>query len=244
MKRLALAAVSALAAGCGSSTIETTTTAAQRGEALASDPGFSESRYNAFACTTCHPVAAPDPAKILPGAPLAGAVRRPTFWGGRFVTLADAVDECATKMMRGAPLDRASKKAVDLWAWLESIADQGPQTAQPFDVVYAIADQPGGDPARGAGVWASSCQSCHGAPRTGEGRLRSRAGEPVASIVPNDTIDYHAADGADVVRLVVVEKIRHGSYLGFAGTMPPFSRQALTDGQIADLLAYLAPFDP
>ncbi len=245
MSRAALVAFAATSlVACGSTTVETTTSAAERGAAWASDPGFSESRYNAFACTTCHAVPGSDPAKILPGAPLAGAARRPSFWGGRFVTLADAVDECATKLMRGAPLDRSSKKAIDLWAWLESIADQGPQTEQPFDVVYAIEDLPLGDAGRGAAAWAASCQSCHGAPRTGEGRLRSRTGEPIASIVPDETIAYHASDGPDVVRQVIIEKVRHGSYLGFPGTMPPFSRQALPDAQISDLLAYLAPFDP
>ena len=220
--------------GCASDPGTVTTTAVERGEKLASDPGFAESKFNAFACTTCHAV---DAKRSLPGAPLSGAARRPTFWGGRFTTLSDAVDECATKFMRAAPLDPTSKKWVDLWAYLQSIGDKGSRDAQPFEVVLRITDMPRGSSDAGRVVWESACRTCHGAPRTGEGRIGT------ASIVPNDTVTEHGKDGAAVVRQVVIEKVRHGSYLGFPGNMPPFSKQVLTDQQVADVVTYLGLHD-
>lgn len=219
--------------GCASDPGVVTTTAAERGERLAGDPGFAESKFNSFSCTTCHG----DSKRIVSGAPLAGAARRPTFWGGRFTTLSEAVDECATKFMRAAPLDPTAKKWVDLWAYLESIAEKGPREAQPFDVELRITDLPRGSSDAGRVVWAAACRTCHGTPKTGEGRLGA------SSIVPNDTVTEHSKDGPAIVRQVVVEKVRHGSYLGFPGNMPPFSKQALTDQQIGDVLTYLGLHD-
>lgn len=218
--------------GCASDPGEVTTTAVQRGEHLVSDPGFAESRFNAYACTTCHAVV-DAPGRLLPGAPLAGAARRPSFWGGRFTTLGEAVNECATKFMRAEPLNPAAKKWVDLWAYLQSIAEQGPRDAWPFETVYRIADLPRGDAGRGRATWDAACKGCHGAATTGEGLLGP------ASVVPGDTLEEHGAEGGSIVRQVVVEKARHGSYLGFPGVMPPFSKQVLSDSQLADVLTYL-----
>ncbi len=227
----------ALLVGC-SSTVEETTTAVQRGEALASDPGFAASQRNAFSCRSCHAIASAGD-KILPGAPLGGAAKRPSFWGGRIRDLGDAVDQCAQKFMRAEPIDRKAKKWVDLYAYLQSLAERGPTTAQPFDVVYAITDLPKGSADAGRDLWARSCQSCHGAAETGAGRPRAPDGTTPSPIVPNETEFEHGSEGVALVRQVIIEKVRHGSYLGFPGVMPPFSREALSDAQIADVLTYL-----
>jgi thiosulfate dehydrogenase len=221
--------------GCASDPGVVTTTAVERGEKLASDPGFAESRFNSFACTTCHAVnAAP---RILPGAPLGGAAKRPSFWGGRLTTLREAVEECAVKFMRSEPIDPSAKRWIDLWAYLESISEKGPKEAQPFTVVLNIVDLPRGSSDSGKKVYESACKTCHGAPNTGEGRLGASA------TVPNDTVTEHGKDGASIVRQVVVEKVRHGRYLGFPGNMPPFSKESLTDQQIGDVLTYLGLHD-
>jgi thiosulfate dehydrogenase len=217
--------------GCGSAD-EVTRTAVERGERLVSDPSITGSRFNQFACTTCH-ITTGTTTAILPGAPLAGAARRPTFWNGRFLTLGDAVEECTQKFMRGGALDRTSQTWIDVYAYLDSIADRGPTTPQPFDVVQTINDLPSADAAAGAAIYDRACRTCHGAPRTGEGRLE------VAVVVPNETISEHGVDGPETVRKVVIEKVRHGSYLGFAGVMPPFSRETLSDNDVAALLTYL-----
>ena len=218
--------------GCSSDPGEVTTTAAQRGEQLAGDPGFAESKFNFFACTTCHAEG-----RVLPGAPLGGAVRRPTYWSGRITTLSEAVDECATKFMRAQPFTPDQRKWIDLYAYLESIADQGPALPQPFEVVYRITDLPRGDATNGAKLWDASCKTCHGVAKSGAGRIGT------SSVVPADTIAEHSKDGPAIVRQVVIEKIRHGSYLGFPGVMPPFSKQALSDAQVSDLLTFLGLHD-
>ena len=233
-----LAAV--LACACGTKTIDVYTTPQSRGEAMVeSAASLTASRFNAFACTTCHAKITAPEGKVLPGAPLAGAARRTTFWGGRFITLEDSVDECLTHFMRGKALDRTSAQAVDLYAYLASIADKGPTDAQPFTVVVAI-DQTliKGDVAHGAKLWSSTCASCHGDVHTGAGRLITPAGEPQASLIPEETINAHEEKDR---RGVTIEKIRHGSFLGYAGTMPPFSRERLTDSDVADLVNYLYP---
>jgi len=229
MKRALLVA---LLVGCSSDPEVVTTTAAERGEALTRDPAFAESAFNSFSCLTCH---ATD-GRIAPGAPLAGAARRPTYWGGRFTSLSDAVDECATKFMRSPPFAPAQQKWIDLWAYLDSIGNTGALVPQPFEVVYRITDLPRGDAANGGRVYDAACKTCHGAAKTGAGRIGT------ASIVPNDTVTEHSKDGPAIVRQVVIEKVRHGSYLGFAGVMPPFSKQVLTDAQISDLLTLLGLF--
>lgn len=224
-------------AGCGQTT-ERTRTAAERGEALATTTSISPSRFNAYACTTCHAVtSAAD--RVLPAAPLGGAARRPNFWGGRLLTLQEAVDECARRFMRMTALDPGAREAIDLYAYLESIAEKGPSSAQPFDVAIATADLPAGDAARGARTWERACRQCHGEIKTGAGRITSAAGTTPASLVPNDTLDLHGKDGIPVARQVIIEKIRHGAFLGFPGIMPPFSRNVLSDADVSDLAAYL-----
>jgi len=225
-----------LLAGCSSDPGEVTTTAVERGEKLTADPGFAESKFNSFACTTCHAVSV-SPGRTMPGAPLAGAARRPSYWGGRISNLSEAVDECATKFMRAEPFAPAQAKWIDLWAYLDSIGDTGPRDAHPFEVVYRITDLPRGDATSGGKIWDAACKNCHGAPKTGAGRIGT------ASVVPTDTVAEHGKEGASIVRQVVIEKVRHGSYLGFPGVMPLFSKQALSDPQISDLLTFLGLHD-
>jgi thiosulfate dehydrogenase len=208
----------------------------QRGESIVSDPrGISPSQFNPFACTTCHAKPGDDVAsRRYPGAPLEGAASRKTFWGGRFSSLADAVGECVTHFQRASEFDPQADASRDLYAYLVKIGSTGQTGAVPFTVVRSVADVPRGDAARGANVWNAACRSCHGEPHTGAGRISDSA-----SIVPEATRTEHGRDGPDIVRLVVIEKIRHGSYLGFPGTMPPFSTETLSDAEIGDLLAHL-----
>lgn len=236
--RFALA-IALMLAGCASAPSETVLTPEERGQRLASDPGFSGSSFNAFACTTCHDAPSSGGDRILPGAPLGGAVRRPAFWNGRFPTIREAIDQCLQRFMRGVPLDPANKNSQDLYAYLQSIGHRGPTTAQPFTVAIETFDLPAGDRSRGATLWTRACGSCHGAVGTGAGRLTNARGETSASIVPNDTLALHAKDGIVIARRVIIEKIRHGAYLGFPGSMPPFAREKLSDADVADLAAYL-----
>lgn len=56
-----------------------TESAAQRGRELFESPELSDSPGNTLACSDCHALSAADAAgAFLPGAPLAGAVERPS----------------------------------------------------------------------------------------------------------------------------------------------------------------------
>jgi thiosulfate dehydrogenase len=221
---------------CVACTVTTThETPEERGAKLADDPhALSASQFNALACSTCHAKPGDTRDVVLPGAPLEGAASRPSYWGGRFVSLYDSVAECATHFQRASSFDPTTPASDDLYAYLVSIGGTGPTGAQPFTVLRSVSDLPAGDAARGELTYSRACGSCHGAAHTGAGKIMT-----TASTVPEDTQSFHGADGPTVVREVVIEKIRHGSYLGFAGVMPPFSTEVLSDSDVADLASYL-----
>lgn len=63
-------------------------------------------------------------------------------------------------------------------------------------------------------------------------------------MLPRDTLVEHCGDDlAEVgytdlqayIRAIVAEKTRHGSFLGYAGAMPPFANETLTEAEMRDL---------
>ncbi|MBL8684194.1 MAG: c-type cytochrome [Myxococcales bacterium] len=204
------------------------------------DPTISRSRFNAFRCTTCHAIGAGDP-RILPGARLDGALARRSFWGGAIATARGAVDECFAHFMRGDSLDREPDAEARLLRRLSELrAVSGALTdTVPFTVVSETAPPTGGDRARGRDLYDRACGYCHGAPHTGEGRVGA-----TTSVLPEDTERSHpSASGytIETLRHTFVHKVRLGSFRGFAGTMPPFSREVLSDEDVVDIVAYLDP---
>ncbi len=246
MKRVALFTALALAAAsCGDT--ERLAPLAERGAELAANPRVTRSQYNAFACLTCHAVRAGSQGdRILPGAPLQGAARRPTFWGGETTHLREAVERCWTSFMRGIASDLDGPDGQALGAWLEAIAPEGSTegtAAVPMTWPRTVRDPgEGGDRARGQVVWNRACSHCHGALETGAGRI-----SPLTSVVPRDTVVEHCdddlmqvgyTDRQAYIRAVSTEKIRHGSFLGYAGVMPPFSTEVLSDADVRDLASF------
>ena len=229
---LAAAIAGALSTGCADDPETVTRTAEQRGEALFRDPRVSPNSFNPFACATCH-AAGPVPAgQRLPGGSLAGVTRRTSFWGGQERDLRSSIDVCLSAFQSDAVgLDPQEDRAIALYAYLASLPGDG--TSVPFTIVPTIVDLPNGDPTRGAAVWDAACRSCHGDPHTARGQLAG-----LSIVVPEDTIAEHVPKGDDV-RLIVIEKVRHGSFLGYSGRMPPFSLETLSDAELADVLSYL-----
>jgi thiosulfate dehydrogenase len=222
-----------LAAACGGDEGERERGAVERGRELFSSPTLSRNTFNDLACADCH-AASPDDARLLPGAPMPGVVLRPSYWGGEKLDLLDSLNQCLTEFMletRGLAPDEP--KAVDLYAFLASLPPSAPD-AQPFTFVREIGAAPAGDAARGEGLYAAACRFCHGEPHTGAGR-----NVELAVVVPEETLAEHGDDPTYDVRTVFVEKVRHGRYLGFGGSMPPFSRERLSDQDVGDVLAYL-----
>jgi thiosulfate dehydrogenase len=236
MALLVAAATCAAAGACAGETREVEVTAEERGEALFADPTLGR-EGNAVACSDCHDVEGIVGGTGKPGAPLTGVTARDTFWAGKEQDLLGAVNQCLFWFMgRTDRMERDDARGVDLYAYLASLEGDAAATApQPFtlgDVAW-----PGtGDAARGADVYARSCALCHGALHTREGALVS-----AAPALPDTTITAHPPDEytADQLRLVFVEKIRHGPFLGYGGTMPPFSIEVIPDGALADLVTYL-----
>lgn len=240
---VAVAATALLGGGCSSTeepgaVIEKSP--AEQGRALFSSPRFSNNSFNSFACSDCHATAdRPAAGRSLAGADLDGVTARPTYWGGAETDLLRATNDCMKFfMLDSAGLTADGASAGLLYAYLSGL----PATttgAIPFTVVASVAEVPVGDAARGQEVYDRACRSCHGELHTAAGRLAE-----VVSLLPEETIREHGSYGPEELRLTAVEKIRHGSFLGYGGQMPPFSREALSDAEVGDILSYLGFLPP
>lgn len=212
-------------------------TAEERGAALFASPSLSGAAFNTFSCALCHEAAPTGDPTIRTGAPLAGAVDRPSYWGGAEIDLLRAVNHCLSSfMLHDEPWDGSEPEAEDLYAFLASLPPgEAGAEAVPFEVVAAVTDPPWESAEAGAGVYARACARCHGAIHTGEGRLA----EDIARL-PDDTLLDHPLGEYNLIerRLVFVEKVRHGRFLGYGGRMPPFSREKLSDRELGDLLQF------
>ena len=220
----------ALVAGCGSRP------ALDYGRALFSDASVSTAASNPFKCSTCHEIGAAT-TKSLPGYTMYDAAARMSWWGGNEQTLLDATNQCVNEFMRGKPLAADDDKGRAIFVYLASLAPDPSAPTLPLTVVQNIVDLPSGDATRGKMWWDQGCGNCHGAPHTGVGRISD-----VASLVPDDSLAAHGTDPKTGARPVVIEKVRHGKFFNVGGNMPLFSVEALSDGQLGDILAYLEGF--
>ena len=238
MKLRVLVAVATFAVAAGGCAPGAPEISAARGRALfqtKGEGGLSPSNLNRFACATCHDETAPaTPATIKPGAPLAGATLRASFWGGAENDLLASINACrAHFMVAGTPLAADDPDADALYAYLVSL-EPGDGQPVPFTVMSTVVDVPRGDPVAGRARYDAACASCHGTPHDGAGRIGPRV-----PVLPDQTITDHAGYSASLLRLVFLEKTRHGGFFGYGGDMPPFSLEVLSDEALADILAAL-----
>ena len=156
----------------------------RRGLALVRDTPDSLPAYapGRIACTNCHLDGGREPNT----APMAGAFARyPKYMtrNGAVVGIADRVNYCFTRSLAGRRLPHESREMEDIVAYLAFLSRGVPVGAgqqlpgadgQPkIPGGEALAKALPGDSARGAGVYASRCASCHGA--DGAGATRRRA---------------------------------------------------------------------
>lgn len=217
------------AAGCNSPM-----KAADYGAVVFNDPRFAGTNLNAYACSTCHAVKEND-TRLLAGHALTGTTARPAYWGGQIERLFDAVNFCYLQYMWGIkPLTVDEPRSRALYEYLHTLPPSSTEGVLPFTVVHTVAALPAGEAQRGKTTYELACQGCHGALHSGSGRLTTRA-----NILPEVTQDYPALFPNVAPSLVVIEKVRHGNAFGVGGSMPLFSKEALSDEQLADVLAYL-----
>lgn len=207
----------------------------EAGEAVFHDPRVSRSAFNAVACATCHDDGDAPPGTIFSGLPLTDVVFRSSWWGGQAATLKDAVDHCLVRFLRETPLEAADPRGRALYEYLLSISSPTPQAGRPLTIVENVTTLGRGDPRRGEDVWNRACATCHGAAFTGEGRISD-----LASVVPGDSVDFATTSGFPL-ELVIIEKVRHGSFFAVGGSMPPYALEVLGDDQLRDLIGYLVP---
>jgi thiosulfate dehydrogenase len=222
-----------LALGCGAGSSDAETDPVERGRALFESTALSSSGLNRFRCSTCHDARPGASGSLKPGAALAGATRRASFWGGQEDDLLSSIEDCRGQfMLASAPFPAGDADADALYAYLASLEPGSPENV-PFSVVRSISDVPRGAAERGKATFASACASCHGSMHAGAGRLSERV-----PVLPEDTLIDHPAPSYTprLVRLVFIEKTRHGGFFGYGGVMPPFSLEVLPDAALSDLL--------
>jgi thiosulfate dehydrogenase len=224
---LALSLAGLVLVGCANRT------GAERGEQLFSDPGVSGSSFNVASCATCHATGDVPAGRILSGGTLRGVLGRPSYWGGAVADPREAIGYCLFYFMRDPMRDALAPedpRGLDLLDYLETLGTE-PSPAVPFTVPRALPTSlPPGDAARGEGLYAAACATCHGAIHTGAGRA-----SPVVPVIPDETIAEHMEFADDIT----IAKIRHGGFYGIGGAMPPFSVEVLDDQGVADVLAHL-----
>jgi thiosulfate dehydrogenase len=228
-------ALFALVSGCDPEPVVVTLSAAEYGEKLFSDPALSDAASNRVSCTDCHSTTLET--SFLSGGSLKGVTKRPSYWGGAEIDLLRSINHCRYYFMAANVYWTGDEdEAVATYAFLESISqDEEGAAPQPFEL-GEVKDPKPGDAARGSKVFDAACRSCHGAPSSGLGAI-----VPSADRLPQDTLAAHPEPeySDEDRRLVFVEKTRHGGFLGYGGTMPPFSLNVLSDEDLADLLTFL-----
>jgi len=233
MKRLVLLAL----IGCSSS-VHTETkeeSAVEHGHALFDDTSVSVSGANRFTCATCHPGNRPAD-RIYPGASLAGVTSRTSFWGGQRNDLLTSINDCRLSFMDAvAPWAAGDVSATAMYAYLASLP--GPPTAVPFTVIHAAPDLPAGNSDRGQHAFKLACTPCHGDVHTGHARIAD-----YIPALPDQFDTQHATITLPDRRLIVLRKIREGGFTEVGGNMPPFSKETLSDDDVAGILSFLGRY--
>jgi len=113
------------------------------------------------------------------------------------------------------PWSATDDDAAAMYAYLSSLP--GASTPVPFTVVHAAPDVPPGSEVQGRTAFNLACKPCHGELHTGAGKIADR-------------------------RLIVLRKIREGGFNEIGGNMPPFSREVLSDDDVAGILSFLGRY--
>ncbi len=189
------------------------------------------STASTFTCSTCHAITESEGFAAdgfrRPGHPLLNAPQRPDFKNGELETLLEAVNICRTEWMNTTAWNESDQEWLNLLNWLN---DQSTvNTAEPVisDVLSPPADLSGGDIEAGLELMNTRCVVCHG--ENGEGTERA------------PKINGLGLDAEYIGRRVRTSgRSDSAAYVGLTGGVMPFwAADRLSDGELADIVAYL-----
>lgn len=210
---------------CAESENETTTS----GEALYSQPIADG---NSFACATCHALSEPGADDLRrPGHPIGGAPKRPSFKNGQLARFDEAVDSCLREWMNADPWGPGDRRLSALSEYLNQHGDEQGSEPIEFQIVAPPRELSGGEAAAGRELFNRTCSVCHG--DDGEGSVRAPQ-----------------VGGLGLDAELVASRVRTSGRRDSAiyedltgGIMPFWSAERLSDGELLDLIAWLAEGD-
>ena len=185
-----------------------------------------------YSCASCHAIAETDGFAAdglrRPGHPLLNATQRPHFKNGSFTSMLDAVNICVTEWMNAQAWKSSDTDWINLRNWLQDLANS--PTAKPvtIDVVAAPKGLSGGSAVAGKELFNKSCIVCHGKDGTGT-QLAPKITQ--SGLLP----DYSG------LRVRTSGNSNSKAYMTLTGGIMPFwGANRLTDGELADIVAYVA----
>ncbi len=185
-----------------------------------------------YSCASCHAIAetdgyAADGLRRL-GHPLLNATQHPRFKNGGLTSMLDAVNICVTEWMNAPAWKSSDTDWINLHNWLQDLANS--PTAKPvtIDVVAAPKGLSGGSAVAGKELFNKSCIVCHGKDGTGT-QLAPKITQ--SGLLP----DYSG------LRVRTSGNSNSKAYMTLTGGIMPFwGANRLTDGELADIVAYVA----
>lgn len=189
---------------------------------------FTQASGNSFSCASCHALVEPSQNGFQrPGHPLGSATRRPHYKDGQLDTMLDAVNSCLDEWMNAQAWNESSPEWMALQSWLDEQAAPGAAPPVDIQIVEPPAVLSGGDATAGREAFNESCAICHA--EDGSGSIQA---PPVVGF---------GLDASLVANRVRKSGRVDGIYQGLTGGVMPFwGANRLGDGDLLDIVAYIA----
>ncbi len=192
---------------------------------------------NTFACATCHALAEPTAdGYTRPAHTIGEAALRPNYKNGQLTSFLDAVNTCREHWLGTTAFAEDDPRWLALEAYLGGVAEEtlGGAQAVPlsFDIVDAPDDIMGGDHEVGEDTFNRTCIVCHGASAVGTERAPAIAG----TILTGDFVALKIRRSGNAESAIYPNLT--------PGRMPFWAADRLSDGELRDIIAFLAMSEP
>lgn len=190
------------------------------------------SSASTYSCASCHAIAETDgfasDGLRRPGHPLLNATQRPHFKNGALTSMLDAVNICVTEWMNAPPWKSSDTNWINLRNWLQDLADSPTGKPVTIDVVASPKALGGGSTDAGRELFNKSCIVCHGKDGIGT-QLAPKITQ--RGLLP----DYISS------RVRTSGNSNSKAYTNLTGGIMPFwGANRLSDGELADIVAFVA----